>query len=679
MSNKLPPTNDPERSVRESEALFAREKAQQVTEALSEGKLPTTTQITTAIDEMRDSDVLHESTKVLSPLGKRVLADTEKVLETTKQVVEEKNAGDQLQNVMHYGNRIAKDLGDTQLPDVLPEHLKQKAEGKSATAGTLAKRAASKTANVVRLLVGSSEFRKLVNDIHAILQTAIAASVSQSQDVTPDIGDGKEKSVEEAMSETSTQLDEAQQAFQDSTLRELPEKLRGSLKQGSKVLKKSFMHENHRKILAQRFQSLAQEIVSHPEFQEAISDLIEIASHLSETSAEFTKAAQQQVTSTARDVEDRVKTPDVEIVEQNAKELLENFANGQSLDPLIHNLQELAIKIREDNEVKSYFHQLKTFVLRSVREPEFLKESDYIEHTSQLIEQGRNILLEHYAPLTQRISEEFARFNRGIQEDATTARLRRDLEDLVRDLFLDERGRPTIKLGLIKDFAKILPIIARKFEYIALPRIEGDDPDYEYIFENIVVHLKDIVPKHVHITFTADIDLDRENDRLQNILTIDITKIQADARNIAFFYKKKRGLMTLLDVGLVDFAIPEEGGGLNIHQKIRLNFPAKEKEPMTFEILESHTKISEFKLRLHDTQNHDILYKLLSPWAEGQARRHIEREVNERLKGSITYIQDSIATAQRKFEKEAKADEHAPNEEKLKTREEWASCAFEST
>ncbi len=59
--------------------------------------------------------------------------------------------------------------------------------------------------------------------------------------------------------------------------------------------------------------------------------------------------------------------------------------------------------------------------------------------------------------------------------------------------------------------------------YLLNPFLNSDDPDYEYIFENTVIHLKDVVPKHVHITLTTDIDLDRpENERLQNTLTIDM-------------------------------------------------------------------------------------------------------------------------------------------------------------
>jgi hypothetical protein len=51
----------------------------------------------------------------------------------------------------------------------------------------------------------------------------------------------------------------------------------------------------------------------------------------------------------------------------------------------------------------------------------------------------------------------------------------------------------------------------------------SSDDEYDYIFDNIVLHVSEIVPKHVHMSLTADIDLDRpEQDHLQNTVVIDM-------------------------------------------------------------------------------------------------------------------------------------------------------------
>jgi hypothetical protein len=108
MSN-LPPKDDPERLAREQEAIKARDKAVQVTDALKEGKLPTTDQVTHAIESVQSSDAFHEASRGMSPLGKKVLVDTERLLDTTKKIFEEKNVGDELQQVIYHTGKATKD------------------------------------------------------------------------------------------------------------------------------------------------------------------------------------------------------------------------------------------------------------------------------------------------------------------------------------------------------------------------------------------------------------------------------------------------------------------------------------------------------------------------------------------------------------------------------------------
>ncbi|CAG8848351.1 28924_t:CDS:2, partial [Racocetra persica] len=128
------------------------------------------------------------------------------------------------------------------------------------------------------------------------------------------------------------------------------------------------------------------------------------------------------------------------------------------------------------------------------------------------------------------ITEEAAAFNEGLQEDRTTRQWTHDLECLVRDIFLDEKGRPTIKFELVKDFRKILSIVAEKLRFIPLPKLENSDDTYEFSFDNTVLHVSDIVPRHLHISLTSDINMDRvEEDVVQNTAVFEISKLRADA------------------------------------------------------------------------------------------------------------------------------------------------------
>jgi len=200
--------------------------------------------------------------------------------------------------------------------------------------------------------------------------------------------------------------------------------------------------------------------------------------------------------------------------------------------------------------------------------------------------------------------------------------------------------------------------------------IYSSDEEYDYIFDNIVLHLAEIMPKHLRMNFTADINLDRdEKDILQNTAYIEISKVNADARNIAFYYKKKKGLINMMDVGLVDFAIPKNG--LTIKLKVLLNPPSEANPTLDIRVLESDTIIDDLKLRLHDTK-HDILNTILTPLVEKRLKTQVAKMVSAKMAASVEYIKENITTLQSQVLKQVKdrKEQVKDRKEQLKDRKE---------
>ncbi|CAG8458314.1 18858_t:CDS:2 [Racocetra persica] len=684
-SKKLPPKNDPERTATEQGALKTAEKATQVAEALKEGKLPTTEQILTTIESIQDTDIIHESGRRMSSLGKKVLADTEKFLDSTKNLFAEKNAGDELQNTIYYGNKAAREMSDT--TTMIPEDLKQRADEHIAASEPSVKELWRKT---LLLLISNPEFRKLLNDINCIIQEALLATV-HDQEGDVEMQTGEEKSPGEFTQDVAQQTRESvyhmAKAGADIITPKVKEFGEGkkSLQEAagegmkslataakSRVAGYNLSPEKRDKIVT-RFKNLMIETQKCTEYQEALTDLVDVMSRL----FEYTQEAVTHVTETT---ESASQSSSLKIAQQNAKDLIENFANHKSLDDLICALKNLGAQIKHDEELHTYLKELQNFVLPSLRDPEFIQRTDFNEHGSRLIENGRRILLENYEEITLKIADEAAAFNECLQEDRTTLRWTSDLECLVKDIFLDEKGNPTIKFELIKDFGKILSMVTEKLKFIPLPRLENSDDMYDYCFDNVVIHVPDIVPKHIHMSLTSDINLDREpNNVVQNTAFFEISKLRADARNIAFYYWKKGGLITMRDVGLVDFAIPTDG--LQYHMKICLELPSENTQFAQFHILEADTNITELKIRLHDTK-HDFLYMLLTPLVEKHLKRQVENAITEYMKKAITFIQETICRVQAQVGEMQQATTAARqiaspvDEEKLKAREAWKSEAF---
>lgn len=691
-SKKLPPKNDPARTSAEQDALKTAEKASQFAGALKEGKIPTTDQITTTIDSIQDSDAMHSTSRGMSPLGKKVFADAEKFLETTKTLLVEKNANDELQNTVYYGAKAAREIKES--TSSIPEDLKRKVDQHLASAEPSVKALWQKTLLIPQLLISSPEFRRLVNDINHIIKEALSTYVPGREDEeieTPDEDEEKHpnefaQDVAQHGRQSVYPVAKAGAEIVGPHIKDFGEG-RKSLKEaagdGMRTLTTSVkdrvtsykLSPEKRDRIINRFRSLMIETQSSPEYQEALTDLVDVLSRVSD----YTQEAAGHVVSTTKGTTNDI--PSLRIAQENAKNLIENFANNKSLDDLIAALKDMGTQIKNHEELHNYFKELQQFVLSSLRDHEFVERTDYREHGSRLIENGRSLLLDNYRDTTQRIVDEASAFNDALQEDRTTRQWAKDLECLIRDIFLDEKGRPTIKFELVKDFGKILSIVAEKLKFIPLPRLENSDENYEYSFDNIVLHVSDILPKHLHISLTSDINLDREqNDIVRNTAIFEISKLRADARNIAFYYKKKGGIIQMRDVGLVDFAIPADG--LRYYMKLSLDLPNADTQFTQFRILEAETKISDLKIRLHDTK-HDFLYMLLTPLAEKRIKRQVEGVVTEQMKKAVGFIQEQIARVQQQMvelqQRRASMRATTPDrDEKLKSRENWRTDNYGS-
>ncbi|GBB87561.1 hypothetical protein RclHR1_01400014 [Rhizophagus clarus] len=652
MSN-LPPKDDPKRDELEREAIETRNKAGQAAMSLKEGKLPSNDQITRVIETVQKSDAL-QAPQGMSPLGKKVLADFERLLDTTKKIFEEKNVGDELQNAIYYSTKATKDVNNSV---TIPDDLKKKATNEVTSTQPIVQDAFKKTLLIPQLFISSSEFRKLINDLHSIIQDALLRTIPDREPDTdvPNVGTDEEKTLQQAKQETLQQAREgtypvAKEAanITGAHVKDFSEGKKGfqeTATGGAKELATHFkskvadyeITEEQRDQLVNRFKNAMIETQQRPEYQEVLEDLVNIISLLSDKAQSVTGQVKETAKAQAQDSADK---SDLQTARESAKKLIENFANHKSLDPLINVLKDFGKDVKRDEELRSYLDELRQFVNSSLRDPKFVQETDYVDHGSKLIERGRYLLLERYSDETHRITDEIREFNSALQDDVLTTQWSKDFETLIGDLFLSENSQPTIKFELIKDFRKILPAVGERLKYLPLPRIENSDEEYDYIFDNIVLYLAEILPGHLHVNFTTDINLSRdEKDILQNTAFFEISKINADARNIAFYYKKKKGLINMMDVGLVDFSIPKNG--LTIKLKVLMNPPTDNNQNIDIRVLEANTIIDDLKLRLHDTK-HDFMYTLLTPLVEKRLKKQFANMITEKLVTSVDYIKDNI-------------------------------------
>merc|ERR1712213_237764 len=148
----------------------------------------------------------------------------------------------------------------------------------------------------------------------------------------------------------------------------------------------------------------------------------------------------------------------------------------------------------------------------------------------------------------------FNYINKALQRDRSIQNLRSDMNQLTRDLVMDQNGKAVLKPELIGDAQKIIAGVLESIKYIPLPPIHRNDEEMELQLENIVLTATEVAPSSVRVIMQTDAektgaDQSRQND---NSFILELSKIRAHLTSINFFVDKKTGFPKITDRGLAD-------------------------------------------------------------------------------------------------------------------------------
>lgn len=721
------------------------EKVREVTSALKEGKLPTTAQTVSSIQKVQQNAALSNVAHDMSPAGKKVMADTERVLEDTRKMMAQTMPNNELQNAIYYSSASAR-------------HTHMSGAEASASADRLVQ-AGAKSAQLAKMIVTSSEFRSLLSEVSSIVQEIVRSNVDEAtgdlandpnvpQSVRDAAGrtqgtvrnndlqsagqqgvenakgtyeQGKREAADKAnqgyqqaqqagnqtyrsagdslasgasLRDTAknvidTVADQAEthlprdtvnqtsgairehgarmykgeesatgqknqvmaqgQAMKDQALSQLRDPNSQIRQTGGRVARKLVdMPEEKRRDITRRVKAVVKTIQSKPEFQSGIDDLFDLLAPLGSQAKSMADTAVTKAATAPEDPREMEASREARLATANAKQLIENFANGRSLDPMIAALRAFGADAAQDEELRIFWRDFGTYLNRTIREPGYVEQPTYDREAEEFVERGRRVL-DQYTHHTQKISYEANAFVRAFGTNKATQKLQQDTHTLISDVFLDERGNPTFKPDLLRDLAKTIPTIADKLAYLPIPRVEVDDGTYHMIFDNIVLH-STILPKYVHLVTDTTVDATKKDpqDQINNYILLEISKIEASARDIAWLLNKHSGLVKAGDVGLADFDI--KGEGLSIRVKIIPGAetgraaPASDVKGRYLHAAEVQTTLHNLDLRLHDS-HHDLLYKMAKPILNKTAKKQIEKAVSDSLRDMIFTLDDKVSTA----------------------------------
>lgn len=140
--------------------------------------------------------------------------------------------------------------------------------------------------------------------------------------------------------------------------------------------------------------------------------------------------------------------------------------------------------------------------------------------------------------------------------------------------------------------------------------------------------------------------------------TLTLGHIQADLRDVAFYYRRKSGFPKVTDQGLADVLL----GGTGLTVTARLS--SAHDPTSVFAVKDVQVKVDTLKFAVRDSK-HDALYKVLAPLATSLIKKQLQRALGGAVQTALEYV-DSELAAVRDQMAEAKASEEGNRLQVLK-------------
>ncbi|KAF8492864.1 hypothetical protein F5888DRAFT_1728342 [Russula emetica] len=636
-----------------------------IIQAFRQGRYPSNDQIDSALRYVLEQSPVDQDQ--LSPEGRKLIQDCRDIIETARIIVREKNSDELFQNFLW--NTSSVDLTNARKDpnEVLPVEKSKVQDDRHQAARHLR--------TLGDLIATNSEVRKILSDFSVIGRDILARTASHAAErVRPEqealtkvdrpapsdqfeeggsrqagpngspegqvrpasqtVDDAQHSEVTEvkATSGLTTRLQNFKNGFSDLVPQEHKEEVRNQTEHGRKVLAEDYFPDRRDQFIY-RIKKAILECQKHDDYQESIRWLLGIFEEYGKHGRHIAGAGKEAGGQVASDDVLRNSTTQI-------RTLLERFANGKSMDIIINPINQLIDNAKNDEEFRQWFQSVDAYTRKLLLEPGYVLEPACNSEGHQVRDSGRRFYGEKYKAHFDRLFDSIGTWFSSMGEDALNKRFGDDWARLTRDLLFDSEGSLKFKPELWMDIRKvILPSIVDRVGHIPIPRIEYTDESLDLVVENLTLQGRNLFPNIVSIevqNFMKFSPYNAIDDVSHHEFTMTFGQIQADMRDVAFYFRKKTGIPKLSDSGLADVLI----GGQGLTATVHLVSADKDKSSV-FKVKSVRVKVDSLKFSIRDSK-HDILYKTLRLLASNLIKKQIEKAVVDAITTGMEYVDGQL-------------------------------------
>jgi len=580
---------------------------------ISKGEVPTTSQITSAVNEAQQSVRETRSEVPLSGRGQSLAQDTEELLEAAGKFVAEKNKDDKLQKLVKH----AKEVGTVANLEAKKEGTVLTAGGAFSPIGTMTKEA-QEVVNYFRDLgffaLRSGEFRSVLSDFIDLIQSMMRSARDKGERLTEAAKSDYNRS-DTGLSSTTT---EGKEVLQEAK---------------SEVESSRIWDEDQRRMFYEKFNNLLDKAGKRPEYRRALNLFYDLIKQM-RIRAEEIRVSAEKVTATSS----------FDKMISDAKDILAEFTGREAIDNMWRRSWDLYYSIYLDEEANRFMNDFRSFVDESLKNPESLKSDSRRDEFNRLLDRGSALLRsEKYNRNFQELLDASRICLDKIQNDSTTQNFMDKLGRWAQDFALDSQGRPDLFViqESISELRKmVIPVLSKQLATIPIPRIEGSNDNYHYALENLTFYVNDFLPEYIQLQTKTDTIVDVQNleapkNELKVILNVD--RFRPHFENVSFWYKRKT-FPKMEDHGIADIDLSAgEGTRLKVIWKIK----SESNKPFTFSLLKVKCVIDKMDIRIRDAK-HDVLDKIATTLFIGQIKQSVAQAVVNNLVNSLQPLNDQM-------------------------------------
>jgi len=227
----------------------------------------------------------------------------------------------------------------------------------------------------------------------------------------------------------------------------------------------------------------------------------------------------------------------------------------------------------------------------------------------------------------------------------------------------DSDGNLTFKPHLWGDIRRvIIPALITHVGYVPIPRIEYTDNMLDLVIENLTLQGQNLFPNIVSMeahNFMQFSPYSAIPDNNHHDFTFTFSQVQADMRDVAFYFNKKNGFPKIKDSGLADVFLGGEG------LTVTVNLASAQNDPRSvFYVKNVHVKIDSLKFSVRDSK-HDLLYKTLRPLATGLVKKQISKAITDAITTGFEYVDEQLVQVRDRMA-EAQGNENMSRKDVLK-------------